>query len=148
MIRYTSRFVSVLLVLIALLALPGRASAQSVPYFASGDAHFVSPNDFVGLGQATHLGRYSEVGYVDFVPTTNPSVLAVTGDIVYTAANGDELHAIVDGELDITTGAITATVTYVGGTGRFDDASGSSALVGQIHGSGAISVAVVGNIDY
>jgi hypothetical protein len=45
------------------------------------------------------------------------------------------------------TGAITATLTYIGGDGRFEDASGSADLLGQL-GPGGISVVVVGTIDY
>jgi len=73
-------------------------------------------------------------------------VLAVTGATIYIAANGDELHAAVSGELDTSTGAITVTVTYVGGSGRFVAASGSSSLTGQMLGGGALRVAVAGNI--
>ena len=143
-----SRFTALLLALVAFFALPGRAAAQVVPHFSSGVAHFTGPNDFVGEGHATHLGRYTEVGHVSFKPSGTPGLLTVTGDIVYTAANGDELHATVFGKLDPATGAINARLTYVGGTGRFDDATGSSVLVGQLDPSGAISVAVVGTIEY
>jgi len=143
-----SRLVPVLLAALALLALPGRASAQAVPHHAKGSAQFISDNDFVGTGRATHLGLYTEVGHVSFAPTSNPAVLAVTGWIIYVAANGDELHATVSGALDTSTGAITATVTYVGGTGRFVDASGSSSLTGQMLGGGAVRVAVAGTIDF
>ncbi len=85
---------------------------------------------------------------VVFAPTTNPIVLAVTGQAVYTAANGDELHATLRGELDTLTGAIAVTVTYVGGTGRFATASGSAALAGQMLGGGAVSIPVAGGIRF
>ncbi len=144
----TSRLVSVLFVAIAALALPERVAAQAVPHFASGGAQFVSQNDFVGGGHATHLGRYTEVGRVSFTPTRNPVVLAVSGWATYTAANGDELRGLLSGELNTLTGSITATVIYVGGTGRFLDATGSSTLSGQMLGGGAVTVAVAGSIDY
>lgn len=119
-----------------------------MPYSARGSAQFVSQTDFVGTGRAAHLGLYTEVGHVEFTPTANPAVLAVNGWAIYTAANGNELHAILGGELDTSTGAITATVTYVGGSGRFVHASGSSSLTGQMLGGGAVRIAVAGNIDY
>lgn len=137
-----------LLVATALLSFSSFASAQTVPHIASGSAQFVSQNDFVGTGHATHLGHYTEVGNVSFAPTSNPAVLAVNGSAIYTAANGAELHAVLSGELNTQTGAITAIVTYVGGTGRFADATGSSSLSGQMLGGGAVRVAVVGNINY
>ena len=145
---HLSRLASLLFVALMVLAPPGRASAHAVPYFASGAAQFVTENDFVGAGHATHLGHYTEVGSVSFAPTGNPDVLAVDGWTIYTAADGDELHALVSGELDTSTGSITVTVTYDGGTGRFADASGTSSLVGQMLGGGAASVAVTGSIDY
>ena len=146
--RFFSRLVTIVFVAIAGLGLPGHAAAQAVPHFSRGDAQFTSPNDFVGSGHATHLGSYTEVGHVTFAPTTNPNVLAVTGVAVYTAANGDELHAVLSGELNLLTGAVTATVTYDGGTGRFALASGSASLIGQMLGGGAITVTVSGIIDY
>ena len=148
-----SRFVSlrpasVLFVAAALLALPDRAPAEDRPHFSRGTAQFVSPTDFVGTGHATHLGAYTEVGSVAFSPPDAAGVLQLTGWAVYTAANGDELHATFDGQLNGATGAITATLTYAGGTGRFADAGGSASLSGRILPGGAISVAVAGTIDY
>lgn len=146
--RPLTRLITLLVVAVTTLASSRQASAQSVPYRATGAAQFVSPTDFVGSGRATHLGIYTEVGSVAFAPTPNPDVLAVTGVSVYTAANGDELHATLNGELNTLTGVITVTVTYVGGTGRFASASGSSSLAGQMLGGGAASIAVAGRIDY
>lgn len=143
-----ARVILSLLVATALSSFSNLASAQAVPHRATGSAQFVSQNDFVGTGHATHLGNYTEVGNVSFAPTSNPAVLAVNGWSIYTAANGHELHAVLSGELNMQTGAITATVTYVGGTGRFGDATGASILSGQMLGGGAAVVAVAGNIDY
>jgi hypothetical protein len=64
------------------------------------------------------------------------------------AANGDELWATFEGHLNALTGAITATVTYVGGTGRYEGASGSGTLTGQMLPNGTIAVKVKGRIDY
>jgi hypothetical protein len=86
--RLVSRLLSVVCVVISILALTDRAAAEVRPHSSSGTAGFVSPTDFVGAGQATHLGRYSEAGSVTFSPTSNPAVLHVDGSIVYTAANG------------------------------------------------------------
>lgn len=143
-----SRFVPVLALATAALALPGRATATSVPYQARGGVQFLNDNDFVGSGSATHLGRYTEVGSVAFTPTGNDDVLAISGGLTLTAANGDQLYCLVEGELTLSTGVITATETYVGGTGRFVSASGSSDIHGQMLGGGAASAVVGGSIDF
>lgn len=127
-------------------ATPARAAVRA--FSSHGSAQFVSPTDFVGTGNATHLGSYREAGHVSFSPTENPAVLAVSGSIVYTAANGHELRATVVGTLDGLTGTVTATITYVGGTGRFASAAGSSKLVGQMLPSGTLEVNVNGCIDF
>ena len=82
----------------------------------------------VGGGSATHLGAFTFVsphlsGLSDF---------SIDGTQMFTAANGDELDADIVGQLhpevDATghvflVGDVTGTIT--GGTGRFDNASGS-----------------------
>ena len=148
-----NRFVSrcpfaLVLAAFAVLALSASSQAEDRPHKSGGTAQFVNPNDFVGSGRATHLGRYTEVGSAQFSPTADPTVFRIDAWSVYTAANGDQLYAVFTGQLDGLTGAITATGTYVGGTGRFDDASGSATLSGQMLPGGTISVSVAGTIDY
>lgn len=138
----------IVLVATGLLTVTARVSAEERPHKSRGTAQFVSPTDFIGSGEATHLGRYAEAGSARFSPTADPSVLRIDARSVYTAANGDQLHATISGRLDLQTGAITATVIYAGGTGRFDDAGGSATLSGQMLPDGTITVAVVGTIDY
>ena len=146
--HFVSRLVCVVCAFISLMAFSERAQAAVRPYAASGTAQFTSESEFVGVGYATYLGRYSEAGVVAFSPTSNPAVLHVDGSIVYTSSNGDELHAVVTGELNGLTGAITATVSYAGGTGRFASASGSASLAGQLGAGGTISVTVAGTIGF
>jgi len=130
------------------LTLSARASAGERPHKSQGTAQFVSPTDFVGSGKATHLGRYTEVGSVQFTPTGVPTVLRIDARSTYTAADGDQLDATFIGQLDLLTGVITATVTYEGGTGRFEDAGGSATLSGQMLPDGTIAVVVEGTVDY
>ena len=147
-----SRFYSlrpvVVLVAVVMLAVTTRASAEERPHFLLGTTRFVSPTDFVGSGHATHLGKYTEVGSASFSPTADPTVLRVDAWVVLTAADGDQLYETITGQLNLLTGAITATVTYVDGTGRFEDAGGSATLSGQMLPDGTITVAVEGTIDY
>lgn len=148
MARCISRLVFLLSLVFTALSTSTEALAQFRPHIAQGTAQFTTANDFVGFGRATHLGLYTEVGNVSFTPSQTPGVLDVTGWTQYTAANGDQLHASIHGTLDTTTGQVLATVTYVGGTGRFTNAWGWSSLNGQMLGGGALSVAVRGTIDY
>jgi hypothetical protein len=133
-------------VTVLILAAPAQAAER--PHVSRGTAQFVNANDFVGVGNATHLGRYDEVGSAKFSPTADPTVLQVDAWATYTAANGDQLYAVITGHLNGVTGVITATATYVGGTGRFADASGTATLSGQLLPGGLIQVAVNGTIDY
>ena len=145
----SQRLFALMLVALGVLALAAApAQAAERPYVSRGTAQFVSPNDFVGVGTATHLGLYDEVGSAQFSPTADPTVLQVDAWSIYTAANGDQLYATFTGHLNGLTGAITATVTYEGGTGRFRDADGSATLSGQMLPGGTITVTVEGTIDY
>lgn len=69
-------------------------------------------------GKATHLGNYTR---------TETVVLHGDGsfeaEIVFTAANGDELYASAVGGFISPTTAL-GVATFTGGTGRFADASG------------------------
>jgi hypothetical protein len=140
--------VAVLLVATGMLTVATPVCAGERPHKSSGTAHFVSRTHFVGAGQATHLGHYTERGCAKFSSTDDPTVLQIDACSIYTADNGDQLCATITGQLNGATGAITATVIYVGGTGRFEDASGSAALSGQFLPDGTISVTVEGTIDY
>jgi len=148
-----NRFISrrpfaLVLVALGVLALAAPARAAERPHISRGTAQFVSASDFVGAGTATHLGLYDEVGSVQFSRTADPTVLHLEAQSVYTAADGDELYAVVTGQLNGVTGVIAATVTYVGGTGRFADATGTATLSGQLFPGGSIEVTVKGTIDY
>jgi hypothetical protein len=145
---FSRRAFALFLAFVSVLALATPAQAVQRPHISRGTAQFVNANDFVGTGIATHLGRYSEEGSVQFSPTADPTVLRLDAQSTYTAANGDQLYAVFAGHLDGLTGTITATVTYVGGTGRFTDASGMATLSGQLLPGGSIEVAVKGTIDY
>lgn len=144
MYRYFSlKLAGMFLVAVSALAIPALSMAGERAYQSRGTAHFVSAEgDFVGSGNATHLGKYTEVGN---------AVISGLGEVsawaIYTAADGDELHATFEGQIN-EFGAISASVTYAGGTGRFASASGSATLSGQIQPDGTLVVFVDGKIDY
>jgi hypothetical protein len=106
--------------------------ADQVPFqgTAEGATTSVSP-DPAGVvltvlteGNATSLGRFSRDETVLFNPVTG----TLTGVVVFTAANGDELHGAVEGGFVSPTTA-TGTYTFTGGTGRFANATGSADFV-------------------
>jgi hypothetical protein len=78
-----------------------------------------------------HLGRVSGVSLQSII-FTGPTSYLLSATTVYTAANGHELHTSFAGagilDQDIVT--FSGTESYVGGTGRFDGATGSATLVG------------------
>jgi hypothetical protein len=101
---------------------PFKGKIQAVESF---DVQF--PTLFVdgsGSGNATHLGRYT-VTYESevYIPT-----LMGSGSAHFIAANGDRLRTDVTGQANPTEDpdvlSIVETFTIVGGTGRFDGASG------------------------
>ena len=145
----SSRPFAFVLAAVSVFALATPAQAVVRGHVSRGTAHFTSATSFAGEGFATHLGPYTEVGTIQITPTADPTVLQVNAASIYTGINGEELHAVFTGQLNGLTGVITATVTYVGGTGRFANASGTATLSGQLGPGGAsLEVAVKGNIDY
>jgi len=153
---------AVLVVAIAMAAVPAVASAQDRPFKASlaGNA-VLSPtdnvcvlrNDETGDGNATHLGHFEweSEEFADFCAT--PGGVAVLGSFVMTAANGDELYGVYTtlGEFDAAGNLIIhGTYEFDGGTGRFAGASGS----GDIDALGFLTPGLpvfgtfAGTIDY
>ena len=144
---FSSRSLAWVLAVACVVALAAPARAAKRAYQARGTAQFTSPNTFVGSGDATHLGPYTEEGTAVFTETGDPAVQHVEATTTYTADNGDKLTADIVGELNGVTGVVTATVTYTGGTGRFSNAVGTATLSGQF-AAGSLQVVVVGTIDY
>jgi hypothetical protein len=81
--------------------------------------------DVEATGNATHLGEFT----LDIPHIVNRAKMTAKGTYVFTAANGDEVHADFDGYSTLTDVpnvlAIVETATITGGTGRFAGATGS-----------------------
>ena len=127
-----------LFVVVGLLSSDLPAAGKPVPFKGSSEQQAVSatPTEdptvvFVvteGEGHMTHLGRFTFVsphtsGFLDF---------SIEGTQNFTAANGDELYADIAGQLEpvvaedgrvLLVGTVNGTIT--GGTGRFENASGT-----------------------
>ena len=125
------------------------------PDFSQGPCNVV--NTEAGTGKALHLGKVtwtsSEVANFCVDPS-NPGKAAVTGTMVVTAANGDQLtisyQSTVQGDFAAGTLTVTGTWTITGGTGRFSDASGSGTLTaaGSLAPPFDIAGEFVGGITY
>lgn len=146
--RFSSNPFAFVLAAVSVLTLAAPAQAAARAHVSRGTAHFTGATSFAGEGFATHLGPYSEVGTILITPTADPAVFQVNATATYTGINGEELHAVFSGQLNGATGAITAAVTYVGGTGRFANATGMAILSGQLLADGTIEVIVKGTVEY
>jgi hypothetical protein len=100
-----------------------------------------------GSGTATHLGRWTVAGTVKY--TLDNGVLRSGGEGTFTAANGDKLQFQIDGILDPIAGVDQGVFHFVGGTGRFEGASGTVNFVVVINPlTGGFEITVVGKINY
>ena len=100
-----------------------------------------------GSGTATHLGQWTVTGTVKYTPDNG--VLRSSGEATLTAANGDKLQFEIDGILDPVAAVDQGVFRFVGGTGRFEGASGSANFVVSINPlTGGFELTVVGKINY
>jgi hypothetical protein len=101
-----------------------------------------------GSGTATHLGQWTVSGTVTYTPD-NDGVLHSGGEAAITAANGDKLVIQIDGILDPVAGVDQGVFRFVGGTGRFEGASGQANFVVNINPlTGGFELTLVGKINY
>jgi hypothetical protein len=101
-----------------------------------------------GSGTATHLGQWTVTGNVKYTPDSN-GVLHSSGEAAISAANGDKLQVQIDGVLDPIAGIDHGVFYFVGGTGRFENASGSANFVVNINPvTGGFDLTIVGKINY
>jgi hypothetical protein len=100
-----------------------------------------------GTGQATHLGRYTTLFRLQVDLRTASSL----GSFVLIAANGNSIFGTISGHsTDVgDLNSIVETATITGGTGRFDDATGSFTIERLLdQATGNSSGAFNGAIDF
>lgn len=101
-----------------------------------------------GSGTATHLGQWTVGGKVKYTPDAD-GVLRSSGEATLTAANGDKLQFEIDGILDPVAAVDQGVFRFLGGTGRFEGASGTANFVVSINPlTGGFELTVVGKINY
>lgn len=97
------------------------------------DCEDVLPGPMIGPGNVTHLGNTTMTTEICF-EIINPAVAHITEQcVVFTAANGDELWATTEPydvffDLDCFCNSGSSVYHFIGGTGRFADASGYTAF--------------------
>jgi hypothetical protein len=156
MFRFVPRFAAVLFLVVAGAVAP--AAAQERPFDASGGGRVDSHgSSLFGKGKATHLGRcaftvnYLDEGFLDngyFFPTLG----------LLTSTNGDQLYFHFDKDFylfDPEIAVVSTRLTFTGGTGRFQGATGTADLifVFVVTGSDGVhfsnfSFVIDGSIDY
>ena len=156
MTAFTRTSYSLALILCVCAVLPSAAGVRA----ADADRPMGGTCDttFVFTGQGLHLEgtcHFLHLGLTTLVAEqtvtfTGPTTVDITNTVVYTAANGDKLLSsfVGTGTIDQSGGVtFSGTETFLGGTGRFDGASGSMTDVGtaslvtgtgQLTGDGSI----------
>lgn len=156
------RFLNIKTLALALILLLGNmpVSATERPFSCTGKGVAnilpgggVPVADVIGTGNATHLGLFASAGRVTFNPDANdPTLVHPSGQATFTAADGDKLETIFNASetyMDLTTGIGGGIFHFVGGTGKFANASGSiDVVVVQNFVTGAYELTAVGKIDY
>ena len=99
-------------------------AGDSIPFKGSAEGAVVSatPEGVLttfATGYATQLGRFTR----EELLVLNPSTGTITGTLVFTAANGDQLSGSVAAQFTSPT-TVVGTITITGGTGRFGNATG------------------------
>lgn len=147
------RYLSVLVLLLAILPLLGAQPAQAAerPFHLYGSGTVSPTGEIQAQGHATFLGLYTETGSLSFAPDPNdPTRALASGSATFTAANGDQLNGVItDASIDLATGAGTGVFRIEGGTGRFQNATGTVAFaVQQNFATGAFEITGIGSIDF
>jgi hypothetical protein len=112
---------------------------------AAGAITGVAPSGAVVIesaGNATHLGNFTRTEYLLLGPGG-----AISGSVVFTASNGDELWADFSGGFTSPTTAVGA-YTFTGGTGRFRDATGVAGFQATTPDGIHLAVYFEGSIGY
>lgn len=94
-------------------------------------------------GHATHLGLYTREEHLLLNPVTG----AFTGEIVFVAADGSQLHCTLSGNFISATDAI-GVYTITGGNGRFQNASGEAEFFASLPDGVHFTVEFTGSLDW
>ncbi|HEU4934366.1 MAG TPA: hypothetical protein VFT48_19930 [Pyrinomonadaceae bacterium] len=121
---------------------PFKGNAEGAITDVSAGPEGVSLGGFA-TGHATHLGLYTREEQLLLNPVTG----AFTGEIVFTAADGDQLHCTLTGNFISATDAV-GVYTITGGTGRFEEASGEAEFFASLPDGIHYTVEFIGTLDW
>ena len=107
---------------------PFKAVYNMSPQIVGVDSNGCNIQVLPGVGKATHLGE--STFYSDAVAC--PSTLSQSGDMLFTADNGDQLWGSFEGDLAFSfpTVHFWGDFQITGGTGRFEGVTGSGTYEG------------------
>ena len=154
--KHFTKIRTLMLTLLMLLGtIPALAVERPFALYGSGVATLITdPSGMpigavaTGSGTATHLGQWTVTGNPKYTPDNN-GVLHSSGEASLIAANGDELRFQIDGILDPVAAVDQGVFHFVGGTGRFEQATGDANFVVSINPvTGGFELTVVGTINY
>ena len=152
--RYLNTLILMLAIFLLLGSLPTAAVERPFSLHGTGSLAFTggpppTGGNLTASGTASHLGQWTATGELTFSAGSEPNLILADGTETFIAANGDELYVeFTAAELDTNTGIATGVFMFVGGTGRFEGASGSAPFVALQDPSGSFEVTAIGSIDY
>lgn len=79
-----------------------------------------------GVGTATHLGSITVERTAVLTATSTPGVFDFNGEATLTAASGEKLTSTITGTLNANLGHADLIYQWTGGTGRFQNATGTT----------------------
>lgn len=102
----------------------------------------------LGAAIATQLGRLTVLRTFSLTPSQEGSDLELNGQATLTAANGDRLKASIKGTLDPQTGHALLIYEWLGGSGRFVNATGTTVWQVEVYADQTYDVTAYGLINY
>jgi hypothetical protein len=134
--HYLSRFGSSLMALslVAAISLTALAGARPFHLVEHGQLQ-VTPRDnsgavldvvASGVGTATHLGTITVQRTATLTATSTPGVFDFNGEATLTAASGEHLNSTITGTFNAAIGHADLIYQWTGGTGRFENATGTT----------------------
>lgn len=100
-----------------------------------------------GVGTATHLGAISVQRTATLTATATPGIFDVNGQATLTAPTGEQLRSTFTGTLNGAVGHADLIYQWTGGTGRFENATGTTFWSVDV-ADGEYDVVANGQISY
>jgi hypothetical protein len=100
-----------------------------------------------GAGTATHLGAITVERTAVLTATSTPGVFDFNGEATLTAATGEQLTTTITGTFNANIGHADLIYEWTGGTGRFENATGTTFWSVDV-ADGQYDVVATGQIIY